>query len=90
MAGDRLFDYCVKVIPPNANFEGHLCRRTMSAIQKLLLSNQECWFDWTNYELRSLEPFPGSSISNPSHHRLPINRRDRPGPQHFKHRRSHT
>ena len=55
MVDNGTFDRYMKVIPPNADFGGNLCRHTMSVIHKLFFRYQERWLDWMDYRPRSLE-----------------------------------
>ena len=54
----RLFDDYIKDIPPQAKFEGPLCRATMSVIDKLLLRGQKRPLNWMDYK-----PLPQEHVS---------------------------
>jgi len=50
MADEDTFERYALTIPPSANFEGLLCRHTMSAIHALLVNHKGRWLDWTDYK----------------------------------------
>jgi len=50
MVGEDVFGRYTSTIPSSANFEGLLCRFTMSAIHALLVSHKGNWLDWTDYK----------------------------------------
>ena len=72
MVDNDTFDRYVTDIPPNADFGGHLCRHTMSAIHGLFFGYQECWLDWMDYRPRSPEHVPfANALVRIAHHRGP-------------------
>jgi len=58
MVDEGKFDHYLEVLPPSANFQGRLCRHTMSTIHTLLLGSRGRWFDWVGYKPRSPEYAP--------------------------------